>query len=94
MIRKKQQITLGDKVKVTDLNSNIDYNNSVPNNEQVKPGKKIAMQDRLEMSDKAQKLQNNKVKDPDVFKQKIADNFYDLDEVLNNVAAKILKDIE
>jgi len=81
-------------VKVTGVNNSVNYNNSVPKNEQVKPDKKTGIQDKLEISDTAKELQSNKVKDPEVIKQRIADKFYDSDEVLNKVAANILKDIK
>jgi hypothetical protein len=81
-------------VKVTGVNNNINFNNSVPKNEQVQPEKKAVIQDKLEISDKAKELQSNKVKDPEVIKQRIADKFYDSDEVLNKVASKVLKDIK
>jgi hypothetical protein len=81
-------------VKVTGVNNNINFNNSVPKSEQVQPDKKAVIQDKLEISNKAKELQSNKVKDPEVIKQRIADKFYDSDEVLNKVASKVLKDIK
>ncbi len=81
-------------MKVTGVNNNINLNNSVPKSEQVQPEKKAVIKDKLEISDKAKELQSNKVKDPEVIKQRIADKFYDSDEVLNKVASKVLKDIK
>ncbi len=81
-------------MKVTGVNNNINFNNSVPKSEQVQPDKKAVIQDKLEISNKAKELQSNKVKDPEVIKQRIADKFYDSDEVLNKVASKVLKDIK
>lgn len=81
-------------MKVTGVNNNINLNNSVPKSEQVQPEKKAVIKDKLEISDKAKELQSNKVKDPEVIKQRIADKFYDSDEVLNKVASKLLKDIK
>ena len=77
-------------MKVTGVNNNINFNNSVPKSEQVQPDKKAVIQDKLEISNKAKELQSNKVKDPEVIKQRI----YDSDEVLNKVASKVLKDIK
>lgn len=81
-------------MKVTGVNNNINLNNSVPKSEQVQSEKKAVIKDKLEISDKAKELQSNTVKDPEVIKQRIADKFYDSDEVLNKVASKVLKDIK
>lgn len=81
-------------MKITGVNNSVNVNNSVPKSEQVKPEKQNVIKDKLEISDKAKELQSNKVKDPEVIKQRIADKFYDTDEVLNKVAGKILKEIK
>ena len=51
------------------------------------------VQDKLELSEEAKKIQSSKTngKDLNAIKAKIASNFYNSNEVLNKVADKILK---
>lgn len=52
--------------------------------------------DKLEISEEAKLLQNNPVesKKLEIIRERIANKFYDSDEVLNIVADKILQDIK
>jgi negative regulator of flagellin synthesis FlgM len=52
--------------------------------------------DKLEISEEAKVLQSNpaEIKNFEAIKEKIANKFYDSDEVLNKVADKILEDLK
>ena len=57
-----------------------------------KPGSESKIQDKLELSDEAKKIQNSNsnTKNLDEIKAKISQNFYNSDAVISKVADKIL----
>jgi hypothetical protein len=81
-------------VKVSGLNNNINLNRKVESQNVKKENNKVVNGDKFEISEEAKTLQNQKVKDPEMIKQRIADKFYDTDEVLNKVASEILKELK
>lgn len=75
-------------------------NNYFPSQEtrktQTVPAENVKKQDKLEISSEAKILQANKTttKDLSQIQQKVKDNFYNSNEVINATAQAILKDLK
>lgn len=88
-------------MKVTGLNQGMEFLNKLNNRQKdatktndVKGSEKF--KDKLEISDDAKILMNNEVskKDLAAIRERINNNYYNSDKVLDQVASKILKDIK
>ena len=69
----------------------------LPKDTNSKGGKKVdnktEVRDKLEISDQAKINHNNDVEKTNLVKERIANKFYDSDEVVSAVAEKVLKEI-
>jgi hypothetical protein len=65
-------------------------------NPKAKNGENSVQKDKVEISEMAKQMQTEKIeiKNETLIRERIANKFYDKDEVINHVAAAILKEIE
>jgi hypothetical protein len=78
------------------INNQFQFSKDIKNNKLDKDDKKAA-KDKLELSEQAKvlsKTQNDEAKKLDEISEKIEAKYYDSDDVINDVAKKLLKDIK
>ncbi|GEM_PF-1986596 len=83
-------------MKINSLD-NLGYVVSVERQVNAKPAKHKSQADKLELSDQAKELSQGGTLTPErlkLIRQRIEENFYDQDEVLNEVADRMLKSKE
>ena len=88
---KKIAITKGDKMKISGLTPN-SYVPKESKTNKAESSKSTKIEDKLEISSEA-KLKSSQIKNEAVIRQRIAEKFYDSDEVIDYVANAVLKDI-
>lgn len=86
-------------MKINPLTNNPYFSQGVPGktpNSKENAKNSQAPHDKLELSDQALKIQNNTAEDKKIndIKNKIANNFYNSDVVINKVAENILKELK
>ena len=82
-------------MNVKSVTNNVYLQNNVENNQKRDNKETIGKADKLEISDKAKEMNklNSKGIDIEEYQQKIANKFYDSDEVVKKISNEIIKEI-